>query len=140
MLAYPIVFERTRSSVIAIVPDIPGAHTEGRTEADAMSRCVGALEEMLAALMADRDDIPEPSAARGRRLVVLPTLTAAKVALYKAMRAQGIRKAELARRLSFNQKQIDRLLDLNHASRMDQIDAALAAIGKRVAIAIKDAA
>jgi antitoxin HicB len=40
------------------------------------------------------------------------------------MRAGKIGKAELARRLHCHLPQIDRLLDLNHASRLDQLEAA----------------
>jgi antitoxin HicB len=60
----------------------------------------------------------------------LPAMSAAKVALYQAMRAQDVRKAELARRLGVHLPQVDRLLDLRHASRFDQIDSALRALGK----------
>ena len=56
------------------------------------------------------------------------------------MREQGIGKAELARRLQCHLPQIDRLLDLEHASRLDQLEQAFAAVGKRLEVAISDAA
>jgi antitoxin HicB len=56
------------------------------------------------------------------------------------MREAGLRKADLARRLGWHVPQVDRLLDLRHASRIDQIEAALAALGKRLVIAVRDAA
>jgi antitoxin HicB len=62
------------------------------------------------------------------------------VLLYRAMRERGVRKADLARRLGWHGPQIDRLLDLNHASRLDQIEAALAALGKRLTLDLADAA
>ncbi len=52
----------------------------------------------------------------------------------------GVTKAELARRLGWHGPQVDRLLDLNHASRLDQIEAALAALGKRLQVTVRDAA
>jgi antitoxin HicB len=67
-------------------------------------------------------------------------LSAAKVGLYEAMRAAGVRKAELARRLGVHMPQIDRLLDLRHASRLDQVEPALRAVGKRLVVAVRDAA
>jgi antitoxin HicB len=56
------------------------------------------------------------------------------------MREAGVRKADLARRLGWHGPQIDRLLDLNHASRLDQIEAALAVLGKRLSVAVDNAA
>jgi antitoxin HicB len=91
------------------------------------------------ALMADRRDIPRPSPARGRPTVTLPALSAAKLALYRAMRQSGVTKAELGRRLGWHGPQIDRLLDLRHASRLDQIEEALRALGKRLVIDVRAA-
>ncbi len=56
------------------------------------------------------------------------------------MRAAGVNKTELARRLGWHMPQIDRLLDLSHAPHLDQIEAALQALNKRLSIRIHDAA
>ena len=40
--------------------------------------------------------------------------------------------AELARRLGWHLPQVDRILDVQHRSRLDQMDAALGAIGRRL--------
>ena len=66
--------------------------------------------------------------------VQLPTLTAVKVILYQGMRDQNIGKAELARRLGWHLPQVDRVLNVNHHSRLDQMDAALGAIGLRIEV------
>ncbi len=65
-------------------------------------------------------------------MVALPTQTALKVLLYQAMREQGVGKAKLARLLNCHLPQIDRLLDLNHASRLSQLNAAFHALGLSV--------
>ena len=65
-------------------------------------------------------------------MAVLPTLTAVKVMLYQGMREQGIDKAELARRLGWHLPQVNRILDVQHKSRMDQVDAAMGAIGRHL--------
>jgi antitoxin HicB len=67
-------------------------------------------------------------------------LTEAKVALYREARNAGISKAELGRRLGWHAPQIDRLFDLNHHSRIEQIDQALRALGKRSVVSVRDAA
>ena len=53
--------------------------------------------------------------------------------LYQGMRDQGVGKAELARRLDGTCPN-DRVLDLQHRSRLDQVDAALGAIGRRLQV------
>jgi len=47
-----------------------------------------------------------------------------------AFLASGIRKAELARRLGIPKTTVDRLFDLDRHTRLDQIEAAFAALGK----------
>jgi antitoxin HicB len=69
---------------------------------------------------------------------VLPALAEAKVQLYQAMRSQGVRKAELARRVGWHKSQMDRLLDLTHASRLDHLEAALKGLGKRLTVQVED--
>ena len=56
----------------------------------------------------------------------------AKLGIYQAMREQGIRKTELARRLHWHMPQVDRLLDLGHASRFSQVERAISALGRRI--------
>jgi antitoxin HicB len=141
MLAYPVDLQRdTNGTLLVTFPEFAEAVTFGDDESDTLLRAVDALEAVLAARIDDREEIPPPSPAAGRPSVVLPALTAAKVLLYRAMRERGVRKADLARRLGWHGPQIDRLLDLNHASRLDQIEAALAALGKRLTLDLADAA
>ena len=63
-------------------------------------------------------------------------LVAVKLALYEAMRAQGITKTELARRLGLQENAVRRLLDLDHRSHLDQLDRALAALGRRLELRV----
>jgi antitoxin HicB len=119
---------------------MPFGVTDGDSRTEALMHAVSALETIVIALMADSADIPRPSPARGRPTVALPPLSAAKVALYRAMRAARMTKAELARRLKWHPPQVDRLLDLRHASRLDQIDKALRVLGKRLVVEVRSAA
>ena len=138
MLAYPIRFRPDEDTVLVTAPDFPELTSFGVDEPDALLHAVDALEEAIAARMAARQDIPPPS--RGRRHVTLTTQTSLKVLLYQEMRRRGISKAQLARRLSWHPPQVDRLLNLNHASRLDQVDAAFAALGARIKVAVTEAA
>ena len=130
MLAYPITLEDDNGTVLVTSPDFPELTTFGDDREEAVARAVHALEEAIAARIHDRKDIPAPS--RGETYAVLPTLTSVKVMLYQGMRDQGVGKAELARRLGWHMPQVDRVLDVQHRSRIDQMDAALGAIGQRL--------
>jgi antitoxin HicB len=140
-MRYPVeLIDEDNGTVAAVVPDIPGAHSFGDDAGEALVRVVDAIETMLMALMADREDIPEPSPADGHPTVALPALTTAKIGLYRAMREAGVGKAELARRLGWHLPQVDRALDLKHASRLDMIEAALGSLGKQLNVEVEEAA
>ena len=126
-------------SLLVTAPDIPEAVTFGADRADALARAVEAIETAIMGFMAAREDIPRPK-AKGREFVALPALAAAKIALYRAMREEGVGKAELGRRLSVALPQIDRLLDLRHNSRIDSLVDALAAVGRTLEIVVEKAA
>ena len=130
MLKYPVVLERDDNTVQVKSPDFPELNTFGMDREEAIIRASDALEEAISARIHDGLDIPLPS--RGQDVAVLPTLTAVKVMLYRGMREQGIGKAELARRLGWHLPQVDRVLDVQHNSRMDQMDAAMGAIGRHL--------
>jgi antitoxin HicB len=67
-------------------------------------------------------------------------MTALKVSLYWALGEAGITRAELMRRLSWKRESVDRLFRLDHASRLDQIEAAFRALGRRIDVLIETAA
>jgi len=129
-------------TVLVTFPDVPEAITFGEDKADALRRAAEALEAALSIYMDKGEEIPKPGPLRGKKSTVVGVgpLSGAKLALYEALRAEGVRKAELARRLGWRKSQVDRLLDLNHHSRLDQLEAAFAALNKRLTIAIRDAA
>ena len=130
MLAYPILLEDDDGTVLATSPDFPELTTFGDDGDEAIARAVHALEEAIAARIHDGKGIPSPS--HGADYAILPTLTAVKVMLYQGMMDQGVGKAELARRLGWHLPQVDRVLDVQHRSRLDQMDAALGAIGRQL--------
>lgn len=134
MWDYPVTLKKdSDGSILVSFPDVPEAHTFGADAEEAMLRAVDALETALTVYVEDGKDLPAPSRPRrGQRTVRPAALVALKLGIYQAMRDQGIRKAELARRLGWHLPQVDRLLDLDHASRLDQVEAAIAALGRRL--------
>ena len=130
MLSYPIKLTKDGDTILATSRDFPELTTFGEDRDDALMHVVDALEEAIAARIAHREDVPVPS--NGKVRATLPTQTAVKVLLYQSMRQKGVKKAELARRLAWHGPQVDRLLDLKHASRLEHLDAAFAALNERI--------
>jgi antitoxin HicB len=138
---YPVVLEPDDNGTLLVTcPDLPEVTSFGDDREAALRHAAGALEEALAARIAHHDDIPPPSPARGRPVPPLPPLIEAKVQLYRLAREAGLTKAEMGRRLGWHAPQVDRLFELRHHSRIEQVEEALRVIGKRLVVRIEDAA
>jgi antitoxin HicB len=124
-----------RGGYTVTFPDVPEAITEGDTLEEALRHASEALEAALSFYLDANREIPKP-VAKGAHMVGPPALSQAKLFLYRTMRQAGVTKAELARRLGWSKTQVGRLLDLNHDSRLDQVEAALAVLGKRLDVRV----
>ncbi len=139
MLRYPArLAPDDNGTMLVTFPDLPEAATFGEDREEALLRAADAIETAIQGRITDREDVPLP-AGGGEVLVELPMQASLKVLLYRAMRERGLRKAGLARRLGWKAPQVDRLFDLRHASRLDQIEAAFAALGKRIDLEVSEA-
>jgi antitoxin HicB len=141
-LAYPVnLIPQEDGSFLVSYPDIPEALTDGATKAEALSEAVDCLIAALGGYLHDRRDIPKPSLPKkGQQMVIIPPLVSAKLALYQAMREAQITRVELGKRLGVSEGAIRRLLDLDHKSHIEQVDAALYILGKRLLVEVQDAA
>lgn len=138
-LNYPVILEPdTNSTVLVSFPDVPEAHTFGDDEAEALLRAVDALETALSFYTDAGKDLPHASKPHHAQHTVRPTAQAClALSIYQTMRDEGVRKSELARRLGWYMPQVDRVLDPNHASRLDQAEAALAALGRSLSVQVE---
>jgi antitoxin HicB len=135
MFDYPVILEpQPEGGYVVTFPDVPEAVTQGEDPDEALLYAVDALATALTFYVADRKPLPIPSPPEGRPTVRPAPLECAKLGVYQAMTDQGIRKAELARRLGWHMPQVDRLFDLRHRSRLDQIEAAARALGRQVEV------
>ena len=75
-----------------------------------------------------------PRRGAGGRSSHYRPLTAAKIALYRAMRARGLSNTTLAKQLGTAEGTVRRLLDLDHRSHIGQVEAALQALGQRLVV------
>ena len=137
MFDYPVVLEeQPEGGFVVTFPDVPEAITQGEDSDEALLYAIDALESALSFYVDARKPLPTPSAPAGRPTVRPSALECAKLGVYQAMTEQGIRKSELARRLGWHLPQVDRLFDLRHTSRMDQIEAAAHALGRQVEVRV----
>jgi antitoxin HicB len=80
--------------------DVPEAITQGDDVLEALQHAADCLEEAMGGRIRRRDDIPKASPVKtGHYAVALPAQTAAKTALYVALRQAEITQVELAARL-----------------------------------------
>ena len=92
-------------------PDVGYGATYGATLEEALRQAEDMLEEAVLGMIAHNEDVPAPSPAKGRPVVRLPALTAAKVEVYRAMRQTGLDEAQLAQRLGWPLKKITHVFD-----------------------------
>jgi len=139
---YPVdIRPNGQGGFIASFPDVPEALTEAATREEALLWAQDALLVALSGYLEDRADIPQPSPARkGQAVAALPPMAALKLVIYQAMRDQGVSQSELARRLGCDSRQVRRLLDLDHNSRLDFMESALKALGKKLVVDVRNAA
>ena len=137
MFDYPVTLTPDGDTVLVTFIDVPEAITFGANKDEALLHAIDALETGLSFYVDARKQLPVASKPkRGQKTVRPSALESAKLGVYQAMTAQGIRKAELARRLGWHTPQVDRLFDLRHASRLDQIEAAARVLGRHLEVRI----
>lgn len=137
MFKYPVTLTKDGANLLVTFKDIPEAITFGKNEEEALENAIDALETGLSFYVDARKPLPKPSKAkRGQKIISPSALESAKLGVYQAMMDQGIKKAELARRLGWHMPQIDRLFDLKHSSKFDQIEAAATVLGCHIEITV----
>jgi antitoxin HicB len=138
---YPYaVFQSEDGAWQVRIPDVPEALTEGDTEAEAHALATDALLAALGGLVKMKRDIPEPSAPGAGPVVVVPMLQSAKLALYQAMREDGLNNVTLARKLDLLEGEVRRMIDLDHQTRIGALEKALRKLGKQMASEVRRAA
>ena len=121
--------------------ELPEAISQGEAVEDALREAADCLEEAIANRIVMGLPIPQPTATnQSEHAISLSAQMAAKAALYSTIRASGLTHIELAKRLQSDTREIRRLLDPRHASELPRIEAALAAMGRQLVVALHSAA
>ena len=142
MYNYAIRFEQDDSApgLAVFCRDLPELNSYGDDKEHAISEAVDAIETTLSIYVDQRRAIPKASEPEpGEQVIYLPAVTVAKIILWNEMMARDMRKADLCRLLGLAQTQGDRLVDFLHTSKMEAIEKALAALGKRLGLSVEPA-
>jgi antitoxin HicB len=112
--------------IVVSFSDVPEAITQGDDRADARAQAEEALG--LALLTYPESGLPLPKArakGRGLTMVAVAPDVVAKLAVLQAFAAAGIAKSELGRRMGKNEKEIRRILDPKHPTKLPAMVEAL---------------
>lgn len=138
MLKYPVVLTPdSNGQWLVTFPDVPEAVTAGDNEAQALTMAADALESALDFYFDDKRPVPSPSKPkRGQPSVSLSGTAAAKALLHNEMLTQGVKKSELARRMHMAPPNVERIFHAKHVTRFETLEAAFAALGKKLDISV----
>ncbi|WP_455428389.1 hypothetical protein [Dryocola sp. LX212] len=139
MFTYPvtITYDAETMRYQGICRDFPCVNCIGLTADEISSRLERMLIQCIAKLIQQRLPVPEGSVANETEMNIhLPLLVAMKTALHNSLVESGTRRAHLARRLGIHAPQMNRLLDLNHFSRIEMLEKALILSGKSVTLTV----
>ena len=133
---YPVTLVQDEDGRYVVTsPDVPEAITDGTSQEEALREMGDALGAALSGYAVEGRDIPNPSEPEpGQRSVPVSPLVAAKLALRAALREEGMTNVALADRLGVTEGVVRRLVDPDHASRLDRVVIALAAIGRGLVV------
>ncbi len=136
---YPVLLTPAdEGGYVATCRDLPQLVTQGESVEDALEQASDAMDEVFATYLTEGIDFPDPSKAKRREyLVAPPAETAAKAALYVALRQAGITKVQLAKRLGVDEKEVRRLLDPHYGSKLPRIAKAISLLGQRLVIGVE---
>jgi antitoxin HicB len=139
--AYAVRVKKEDGDHVVTVRDLPEVVTSGDTLDQSLELAADAIEVVVTARMERDQDLPEPTnARRGEHLVPLPAWLAAKASVYRAWKASGLKKTELARRMDRNEVEVRRILNPRHGTKLDQLEEAAKALGGRLSVSFETAA
>jgi antitoxin HicB len=136
---YPAKFKRDKKEggFVITFRDIPEAITQAETIEDGLLEAADCLEEAIAGRIDDGLPIPTPSKVRrAEYLIAVPAQMTIKAALYLTMIEKQVNKSELARRLNVDVREVRRMLNPHHGTKLPSMEQALAVLGKQIELHI----
>lgn len=123
------------------VPDLPeivSVHSDSTSDEELKELANDAVLTALSSRIKDNDEVPEPSLTPDAAFyITLDPLVSLKLALYKEMVANNVSRRDLGKRLNKSEGLVSRMLDVDHQSKVDQLQEALLSIGKRFVLSVE---
>ncbi|AVL70387.1 Antitoxin HicB [Oligella urethralis] len=130
-MKYPFVLTPDAPGFTVTFPDLPEAITYGETKEEAIDLAYDCLVTALDFYFDDMRAVPEPSKVKDEQYAVtLPASVTVKVKLLNEMTKQRIKQADLARLMNLSPTQVNRMVNLHRATKVDTLDRAFKALGK----------
>ena len=128
---------REGDDFVVNVRDLPEVVTSGDDEVGALELAADAIEVSIAYRMKKGEALPVCTPVLdGEHAVAMPSRVAAKASIYEAWRSAGITKVELGQRMNRSEVEARRILDMNHGTKLDQLDEAARALGLQFTIGL----
>jgi antitoxin HicB len=136
---YAVMLKRAEEGgYVVTCRDLPQLITQGESIDDALAEASDGMDEVFATYIQGKLDFPKPSKTRrAEYLVGPPAETAAKAALYVAMKEAGVTNVQMAKQLGVDEKEVRRLLDPHYGSKLPRIAEAIKLLGKRLVIGLE---
>ncbi len=141
--SYPCLIERDveefqatgREAYVVTFRDVEPAITGGCSWAEAIDMASDCLGVALGFYVKDGEMLPTPSSPlNGEVMISVSPLVAAKLAVYTAMREQGMSPAMLAKKLDMDDEKVRRLLDPRYRTHMTTVQRALSVLGRSLVV------
>ena len=117
--------------------DVPEAITEIWSMDELQDTAVDALVTVLEMYFEKNRVFPEPSKPKKNEVMVaLPLIVVAKMLLLNVMVSSNIRPCDLARKMHIKPQEVNRIIDLQHKTKLDTIDSAMRALGKSLQLTV----
>jgi antitoxin HicB len=137
---YPARFSRAREGGWNIrFRDLPDAISQAGEGEDVIDVAEGCLQATIEGRLLYGKEVPKPTEPLpGEVPVAVPIETATKAALFAAVAASGSSRVALAKALGMDEKEIRRMLDPRHSSKLPRIARVLRSLGKELRLTVVD--
>ena len=130
-MKYPFLLTPDGSGYMVTFPDVPEAISYGETKEAAIDLAYDCLITALDFYFDDMRRVPAPSkAGKEHHVVALPPSVAIKIELLNEMVRQRVKQADLARLMKLSPTQVNRMVNLRQATKVDTIGLAFQKLGK----------
>ncbi|OCJ20008.1 type II toxin-antitoxin system HicB family antitoxin [Serratia sp. 14-2641] len=135
-MRYPVDLQPDSGGYVVSFPDIPEALTQGDTREEALAMALDALITAFDFYFEDNQAIPLPSEVTGD-YVEVPLSVASKVLMLNALIESGLTRVELADRIGIKKQEVNRLINLQHSTKIDAIQRAMNALGRQLDFSVR---